>query len=822
MAKKKEQQRRRCAMCRKTGHNKKTCPNFVLEKKVKKDTLPPKRHTKKAKTKVIRVTVKKDQKTSPHVVNLRKKEDTQTLNDVALYKKKVSSIPARVDVDFARYIKEANNKKKECIPIIEEPKKIKRERVSSVRSKIEDLKEKGKDIINTIKGLPQAFAFKKFIAASAVLVTLVAIPIPAVGYYKDLQHDGDRVVEASTSAFFSLQASLTAMFSANIGQAQYNLLDALESFETANSVLEKDRNVALFIAKLLPVVGTKVSSRQHILTAGHHIALGNTILVKGLTDAQKEDLSFQERMTIIQNHTKTAIPQFESTLEELKHVDTLTLPIEFQEVFEAFKDTLFPAFLNDMHDVVEIGTVIDTLGSGVKNYIVLFQNEDELRPTGGFLGSYAIVEVYEGKIKNITVPPGGLYDLQGYFGEHIKSPAPLQLINSRFEIQDFNWTPHTPAFAKRMMEVQEKIGGKTIDGVILLNSSLLERIVEKVIAKPIAHEKLGELSADTILSAIQDEVEEGFEEEGKPKVVIGEILDTVIEEVTTLDVQGMMRFVTEMYGATQEREIQIVMRDAAAQQIIESFGIDGGLRETSENQDYLMVVDANIGGLKSNACVLQHIDHQSVVKESGQIENTVTVTRKNTCKKEDKHQYANNISYLRVYTPQGSTLDHVGGTILHPAEDDFQLIGNHLKNDEVLTTWEKEIGFDQASGTRITSEFGKTVFGNWAITPPGEISEISFTYVLPFSVSTGGNETTNSKKWQSVFQKDARNIGKYSVLVQKQSGSHSQFSSQIIFPKTWNSVWKSDSEMILAQNGATFETELTKDTVLGLIMEKVN
>ena len=146
MAKKKEQQRRRCAMCRKTGHNKKTCPNFVLEKKVKKDTLPPKRHTKKAKTKVIRVTVKKDQKTSPHVVNLRKKEDTQTLNDVALYKKKVSSIPARVDVDFARYIKEANNKKKECIPIIEEPKKIKRQRVSSIRSKIEDLKEKGKDI----------------------------------------------------------------------------------------------------------------------------------------------------------------------------------------------------------------------------------------------------------------------------------------------------------------------------------------------------------------------------------------------------------------------------------------------------------------------------------------------------------------------------------------------------------------------------------------------------------------------------------------------------------------------------------------------------
>ena len=40
------------------------------------------------------------------------------------------------------------------------------------------------------------------------------------------------------------------------------------------------------------------------------------------------------------------------------------------------------------------------------------------------------------------------------------------------------------------------------------------------------------------------------------------------------------------------------------------------------------------------------------------------------------------------------------------------------------------IGIDNKTGTRITAEFGKTVFGNWVTTNPGGESEIYFIYKL--------------------------------------------------------------------------------------------
>ena len=72
---------------------------------------------------------------------------------------------------------------------------------------------------------------------------------------------------------------------------------------------------------------------------------------------------------------------------------------------------------------------------------------------------------------------------------------------------------------------------------------------------------------------------------------------------------------------------------------------------------------------------------------------------------------------------------------------------------------------DPTTSTIISEESGKTVFGNWVQTKPGETSTVAFTYELPFEIST------DAGLLQTVKNKVGLNNGEtYSLLVQKQSG----------------------------------------------------
>ena len=88
---------------------------------------------------------------------------------------------------------------------------------------------------------------------------------------------------------------------------------------------------------LLPVIGDQVQGRQHLLKAGHHLALGNTYLVKGLAETEKEGLALSDRLNIFSRHLQSAIPQYHEALEQLSAVNHKILPVEYQKSFSEFK-----------------------------------------------------------------------------------------------------------------------------------------------------------------------------------------------------------------------------------------------------------------------------------------------------------------------------------------------------------------------------------------------------------------------------------------------------------------------------------------------------
>ncbi len=820
--------RRKCSLCHKAGHTKRTCKTSKVSLVVKKKKLP-----KKSKQKSFYIKVKDEMISSPHVIKLEKAEkDNEVWGGAPIYSEEKVEKKEKIEtLDWADMVKKANHEMmvKASVKNINEKlkegqkvEKIKVEKVKTVKlKKVKKAKvEKEKFVFSFNFGrLTELLRFRKIAyVALAVLIVFIS-SFPASRYVGEIKAAEEQAVEDGTSAFLSLQASTVAAFQSDLPQAEAELTNALQSFSKANSITEGDYKILVTIAKMLPIVGTKVSSRQNLLIAGNHLALGNTYLIKGIQEAQKDpEMDLTDRFIILETHLKSASAQYQEALDYLNRVDLESIPLEYQKPFSEFK-VLFAVFIDDMGDIVDLSKTFNTIfgGDSFRRYLLVFQNEHELRPTGGFMGSFAVLDVQKGKILNIDLPGGGSYDLRGQLTEFVKPPLPLQLLNKRWEFQDANWFPDFAASAQKMAWFYEKSRGTTVDGVIAINSSVLERVLR--VLGPLQADNLV-FDQDNAIDTLQYEVEEGYDgKTEQPKEILATMLNNLLENLKSVDPASIMSLLVEAHDALAKKEIQVYIDDKDTEDSLRKFGWTGEISPVGPTQDYLDVINTNIQGQKTDAKIKQKITHEVVVDENNNIVDTVMIERKHSGEPGEMFYGSANVDYVRVYVPEGSELLEAGG-FNYPPDDAFRVPESWYDDDVDLAKYEKDEGTDLKSGTKITEEFGKTVFGNWVITPPGETSVFYFKYKLPFKAPVNETPESNLEKWQSVFIPSInKKTSRYSLLVQKQSGSESDFQTTIIYPMEWVPVWKSDDDIDLASNGAVYETSLDSDKVIGIALE---
>ncbi len=654
--------------------------------------------------------------------------------------------------------------------------------------------------------------------ALIALIMCAILPFPAVGYYRQVRQDGAEIVSQSTDAFLSLQSSTVAALHTNVAQASTDLMSALESFASARQLVEEKHGALVSLIKLLPGIGSEVQTRESILVAGHNIAMGNTYLIKGISEAQQEgDLPLTDRITTFVHHLRSALPSYDAALTELAKVDVSTLPLEAQDTFVELR-VLFGAFINDMHDTVSlVESLSEVLGAqGLRSYLIVGQNSDELRPTGGFMGSMALVSVQGGKIVRFEVPKGGTYDLQGQIQTSVKPPLPLQMINTRWELQDANWYPDFPASAQKIISVYEEARRETVDGVIAVNARVLERLLG--VLGPVSLEGVS-VGSETVIDTLSDSIREKRDAQSlEPKAVLGDLVAELQTALTHTDATDVVQLLLTLSRSLSEKDIQIYAKDTAIQTQILSFGWGGVLEQVSPAQDYLSVNISNIGGGKSDAFIDQHVSYDVAVTDEGKVFGMVNITRSYMTDETSGDEYVPNIAYVRTYVPNGATLVSAHGFDF-PSEEMFVAPESWYQTDAALDATEVEVGFDDESGTRITNEFGKTVFGNWMFVSPGEQKQITLVYELPFTVFENSADL-KAFSVSALFGGNQKQSAGYSLVVQKQSGIDSPIDISIVYPNGWTPLWRSDDTIDLARNGALFSTALNTDQTIGVVFEK--
>lgn len=582
------------------------------------------------------------------------------------------------------------------------------------------------------------------------LLLLFTIPFPAIRSYQFLTDVRADTESAALEAMDLLVDAKTALQKGDANRAKTLFADAEQKFSFAQNTVEQVPGSLRFLASAILGGGAKISNSERLLRIGFNSAhIGGRIAE--LFAVQND---FFPLLTRAFDMLDEEFPRIKETAELASAIDTDAIPAQYREQFSVLSDELFgitalAETLHASHEVIE-----KALGSEQKRrYLLLFQNNTELRPTGGFIGGYALIDVYKGKLVNVEIPGGGSYDLQGQLTERVLAPQPLHLINTRWEFQDANWFPDFPTSAQKILWFYEKAGGPTVDGALAINAAFFERLLS--IIGPIEMEGYSkELNADNFITETQKAVELEYDKKkNKPKQFIADLFPKALERMGKQ--QSQYGAISRAIGdALVRRDIQIFLKNPAEQEKITAFGADGAVADTP--LDYMLIVSANVGGGKSDAVISDTVVRDTVIREDGTVEGRIALTRKHNGKRGDLFTGVQNASYLRFYLPRGTQARSANG-FRAPSLARFENASPDLRDDVFLRMIQGTPAIDPMTGMVVTAEFGKSVFGHWLVLEPGEEKTIELSFVLPFTVRD--------------IKNNAKNGNEYSLFIQRQSGS---------------------------------------------------
>ncbi len=309
-----------------------------------------------------------------------------------------------------------------------------------------------------------------------------------------------------------------------------------------------------------------------------------------------------------------------------------------------------------------------------KKYLILFTNNGELRATGGFLTAYSVIFIEDGVVT--PEKSDDIYEIDKKLRNKPEIPEQLGrylTTETKWNLRDMNISPDFKTSMDQFYEYYSTIGSEPqdIDGIIAINTNFLTGLLD--ILGPVEVAGYGTFSS---------QVEEG-KYKGLPQVVYA--LSEIITRPTPYmreDRKGilgpmMKATLTKAYAAPKQqwpmlfgfgieeleaRDIQLYFLDENLQTAAEAINAAGRLPEGND-QDFLAIVNSNLGGAKSNFFINYDVEQEISAPENGMIEKKVTITYKNRATGDNCNLEAGllclnatNRDWTRLYVPNGSQL----------------------------------------------------------------------------------------------------------------------------------------------------------------------
>lgn len=374
------------------------------------------------------------------------------------------------------------------------------------------------------------------------------------------------------------------------------------------------------------------------------------------------------------------------------------------------------------------------------NYLLILQNSDELRPTGGFIGTLGVMQVKNGQISSIQTHDSYHLDMPASVNPNFKVVPPWPIKKymkvENWYLRDANWSPDWPTSAKQIEWAYKTEApfsddptinpAPNFDGVLAVTPEMVTDLLG--IVGPITVDGQ-EYNQGNFVELLQYEVEMAYRERGESqwdrKKVVGEIFGVLKERLFNLPSSRYPELLQVLSSSIYQKDILVYFNDRSLQNIARNLGWSGEVKPATG--DYLFVVDSNLAAFKTDRVMEKTIRYSLIEKDDGLYAKVRIDYRHGGGFDWKTTRYR---SYTRIYVPQGSKLLKSSGYVDGSLE---------VKDDN----------FDDISKS-------KTYFGAFLSIEPGEEGYLEFEYQLPISVY---NQVQS---------------GDYNLLVQKQPGNRAR------------------------------------------------
>ncbi len=442
------------------------------------------------------------------------------------------------------------------------------------------------------------------------------------------------------------------------------------------SVLTRQAGWAVRLAPALgglPGVGGDLRAAPHLLATADHLTRAGVITCDALEPAfglLEEGTGFPSPEALLPYLT-AARPSLEMALDEVEQAVAAWERVDLSSLSP--RTARRAGLLDKALPLLRVGlsaalVAPDLLGAdGPRTYLILAQNEDELRPTGGFLTGVGEVRVENGRLVSITFRDS--YAADDFSLPYPDPPEPLRRYMGidLWVFRDSNWSPDFPTAARQALALYRPDTPVQADGVVALDQYALRELVGALGPLTVEGETV---TRETVIPYIRQAwaPEDGSltgEWWRERKSFMGALAQAVWDRLQNGSVDGLV-LARALLRLLEEKHLLIYLSDPRAQALVAGQNWDGALRPGMG--DFLMVVDANVGYNKASAKVQEAVTYE-VDLSRWPPQATLTLVYTHTapagypCVPEVRYDpvYEQMMDrclwdYLRVYVPHGSRL----------------------------------------------------------------------------------------------------------------------------------------------------------------------
>ncbi|HVA96124.1 MAG TPA: DUF4012 domain-containing protein [Candidatus Acidoferrales bacterium] len=475
---------------------------------------------------------------------------------------------------------------------------------------------------------------------------------------------------------------------------------------------------------LLPQLIVPQLKSQFVATmqTGETIAMSEVSILQA---AQTLKDIYEGKSANPQNDFLHALATMKNTLLTLQQLEAENkLPHMVQDKLQRFDGSI-----NLIEETID--TWPNILGfEGKKTYLVLFQNNMELRPGGGFIGSYGILPVDNGKIGKLQIHD--VYDADGQLTEHIQPPYGLQryLGASHWFLRDSNFDPDFTRDAVQEEFFLKKETKQKVDGVIAIDTTFLKDLIA-LVGPVVVPDYNVTVTSDNFYLLTETNAEKNFfPGSTQKKDFLRSLSNALLNKLSSDKQVSYEKFAQMIVNSVMQKDLLFGFTDTGVQNVFTVNDLSSSLwddrqAEKSTTYDFLGVVDANVGANKANYYVKRSLSHSVTIDDFGGLQATVKATYENTSTKTSSFG-GDYKDYVRFIVPGNATLESVA------FDNKTVQLSPAVTDPSVFTLPD----FTPPPGLEVeqTQEFDKKVIGFFFIDPIGTTRTVTLLYSVPGDV----------------------------------------------------------------------------------------